>query len=94
MASSEGKARPLATNSSSTVTVEVRPFATGAVKLGFTRGYVQSQAFVRHFGTTIGIRPDGDELLYDTSAVAGTDRRPFAADVDLQVARPWCAPTA
>jgi PLD-like domain len=72
--SERGALQRLDAAASVAVTVEVGPFATGAVKLGFTRGYVQSQAFARHFGTTIGIRPDGDELLYDTSAVAGTDR--------------------
>lgn len=72
--SERGALKRLDGEASVAVTVEVGPFATGAVKLGFTRGHVQSQAFVRHFGTTIGIRPDGDELLYDTSAVAGTDR--------------------
>jgi hypothetical protein len=46
----------------------------GGLKLGFTRGYVQSQAFVRHFGSTIGIRPASDDLLFDTSAVAGTNK--------------------
>jgi len=65
--------QPLDPAASVAVTVEVGPFATGAMKLGFTRGYVQSQAFVRHFGSTITIRPEADELLYDTGAVAGTN---------------------
>jgi hypothetical protein len=72
--SQRGALERLDATASVAITVEVGPFDTGAVKLGFTRGYVQAQAFVRRFGTAIGIRPDGDELLYDTSAVAGTDR--------------------
>lgn len=72
--SERGALTPLDAAVGVAVTVEVGPFASGAVKLGFTRGHVQSRAFVRHFGTMIAIRPAGDELLYDTSAVAGTDR--------------------
>jgi len=65
---------PLDPSTSVNVDVEVCPFAVGGLKLGFTRGYVQSQAFVRHFGSTIGIRPASDDLLFDTSAVAGTNK--------------------
>ncbi|MCQ1572717.1 phospholipase D-like domain-containing protein [Neorhizobium galegae] len=53
------------------VDVELAPFETKKLKVGFTRGFVQSQAFSRHFGKNALIRPDGDELLFDTSAVAG-----------------------
>jgi hypothetical protein len=61
------------TSTSVTVEVEVAPFQKGSLTVGFTRGYVQSQAFVRHFGASMHIRPAGKDLIYDTAAVAGTD---------------------
>ncbi|HME74108.1 MAG TPA: phospholipase D-like domain-containing protein [Mycobacterium sp.] len=63
----------LDTSTSVTVDVEVAPFQKGSLTVGFTRGYVQSQAFVRHFGPSMHIRPDGDDLIYDTGAVAGSN---------------------
>ncbi|MEV0670522.1 phospholipase D-like domain-containing protein [Mycobacterium sp. NPDC050441] len=55
-----------------TVDVEVGPFVKGNLAASFTRGYVQSQAFVRHFGPATHLRPADDLLTFDTSAVAGT----------------------
>src|SRR5262249_2277404 len=37
-------------NLSRSVDSKVAPFEEGTVALGFTRGYTQSQAFVKHFG--------------------------------------------
>jgi hypothetical protein len=65
---------PLDPSTSVAVDVEVCPFAVDGLKLGFTRGHVQSQAFVRHFGSTIEIRPASDDLLFDTGTVAGTNK--------------------
>jgi phosphatidylserine/phosphatidylglycerophosphate/cardiolipin synthase-like enzyme len=74
-----GKLLPLDPALGASADVEVRPFATGSLELAFTRGYVQSQGYVDRFGSKAVIRPPGDELLYDTSAVAGTgkDGKPF-----------------
>jgi phosphatidylserine/phosphatidylglycerophosphate/cardiolipin synthase-like enzyme len=55
------------------VTIEVAPFRDGSVSVGFTRGFTQSQAFTRHFGKDARIRPKGDELLFDTSEICGTN---------------------
>ena len=55
------------------VTIEMAPFKDGSLSLGFTRGFTQSQAFTRHFGKDARIRPQGDELLYDTNAICGTN---------------------
>ena len=48
----DGKETLLALDSrkSVAVTVPVGPFVSGSLKLGFTRGYMQSQAYVRNFG--------------------------------------------
>ncbi|XHS78861.1 phospholipase D-like domain-containing protein [Burkholderiaceae bacterium UC74_6] len=43
------------------------------ISLGFSRGYVQSQAYVRHFGHKMNIKPSGAPLVFDTSAQAGID---------------------
>jgi hypothetical protein len=55
------------------VAVDVTPFKAKKLELGFTRGYVQSQAFVNHFGLKALIRPAGHELLFDTTQESGTD---------------------
>ncbi len=41
--------------------------------MAFTRGYVQSQAFVRHFGDDVHIQPPGAPLTFDISQTAGTN---------------------
>jgi phosphatidylserine/phosphatidylglycerophosphate/cardiolipin synthase-like enzyme len=64
---------PLDNALSVAVKVNVAPFSGGALRLGFTRGFVQSQAFVRHFGRDALIRPKGKELLFDTSVKAGAN---------------------
>jgi hypothetical protein len=68
----KGSLQPLDQSQSVSVQVDVVPFKTKQVQLAFTRGYQQSQAFVRHFGSKANIRPKGKELLFDTSQVAGT----------------------
>jgi phosphatidylserine/phosphatidylglycerophosphate/cardiolipin synthase-like enzyme len=55
------------------VEIAVGGFEKGTLQLAFTRGYVQSQAYVDHFGPHAKIVARGAELLYDTSAVAGTN---------------------
>jgi PLD-like domain len=49
------------------------PFVKGSIELGFTRGFVQSQAFVHHFGPKAIFRPKEKGLTFDTSQVAGKD---------------------
>lgn len=66
---------PLDQAKSTSVDVKVAPFDSGPLELGFTRGYVQSQAFVGRFGPKVRIRPDGGELLFDTSQVAGANAK-------------------
>jgi phosphatidylserine/phosphatidylglycerophosphate/cardiolipin synthase-like enzyme len=64
---------PLDPTLSATVKIEVGPFEKKRLSLGFTRGFTQSQAFVRHFGLKALIRPKGDELLFDTSQESGVN---------------------
>jgi len=49
------------------------PFKKGALSLGFTRGYMQSEAFVHHFGPKAQLQPPGKPLLYSTNQQAGTN---------------------
>jgi len=64
---------PLDPAKSVSVTVPLKPFQKGGVKLGFTRGFVQSQAFVRHFGPHLPTRPNNGPINYNTGQVAGTN---------------------
>jgi hypothetical protein len=66
---------PLDPSKSTAVDVKVAPFDAGALEIGFTRGYVQSQAFVGRFGPKAHIRPTGKDLLFDTSQVAGANAK-------------------
>jgi len=51
--------------------IEVKPFSKGDLSLGFTRGFVQSQAFESHFGKKAILKPAEKGLLFDTGKVAG-----------------------
>ena len=65
--------QPLDGSLSASVTVPVGPFKKDSLSLGFTRGYMQSEAFVRHFGKSTPIEPAGNPLQFNTSAQAGTN---------------------
>ncbi|HVS96379.1 MAG TPA: phospholipase D-like domain-containing protein [Puia sp.] len=67
----KGVLAPLDPAKSVSVDVQVQPFATSQVALGFTRGFTQSQAFAYHFGIKAPFRPAGRDLLFDTKGVAG-----------------------
>lgn len=64
---------PLDATLSAQVDTVVEPFAKDALALRFTRGFVQSQGFINHFGPKAVITPDDAELLFDTSQLAGTN---------------------
>jgi hypothetical protein len=59
---------------STTVPVDVQPFVKGSLRIAFTRGFVQSQAYVRRFGPRSKVvPPTPHDLLFKTSDVAGQD---------------------
>jgi phosphatidylserine/phosphatidylglycerophosphate/cardiolipin synthase-like enzyme len=68
-----GALQPLDPALSASIEIEVGPYRTGGLEVGFTRGFTQSQAFVHHFGNHAVIRPKDQGLQYDTSAIAGTN---------------------
>jgi len=67
----QGHLLPLDPTLSVDVSIPVGPFVKGALKLGFTRGFTQSQAFVGHFGLDAKFKPYRAPLQFDTSAIAG-----------------------
>ena len=68
-----GSLQPLDPALSASVTITVDGYEKNGVQLGFTRGFVQSQAFVRHFGLKAPIRPKGKDLVFDTTQEAGVN---------------------
>ncbi len=78
-------------NKSVSVTIPVGPFVSGALKLGFTRGYMQSQAYARNFGGNTPVQPPNRPLQYSTSAKAGTNK---GKDVTFSQIYSWMGATA
>jgi hypothetical protein len=66
---------PLDSDQSVSVPIDVVPFQKGNLRLGFARGFTQSEAFVTHFGKNALIRPKGNELLFDTSQISGSNAK-------------------
>jgi phosphatidylserine/phosphatidylglycerophosphate/cardiolipin synthase-like enzyme len=67
--------RPLDPIQSVSVDTDVVPFAKGNLRLGFARGFTQSQAFLHHFGKNARIHPLTKDLLFDTSQLSGANAR-------------------
>eukprot|EP01133_Synstelium_polycarpum_P010510 gene10510-12232_t len=67
----KGQLLPIDRNLSVTISTQILKFAKGNIELGFTRGFTQSQAFIKHFGPNSTFRPKKAGLLFDTSAQAG-----------------------
>jgi hypothetical protein len=74
------------------VTVPVGPFESGALKLGFTRGYMQSQAYGRNFGGNTPVQPANRPLQYSTLAKAGTNKA--GKDITFDEIYAWMGATA
>lgn len=53
------------------VKVNEGPFKKGSLSLGFTRGYMQSGAYVHNFGKDTPVVPKNKDLDFDTNAKAG-----------------------
>ncbi len=64
--------QPMDPGASVAVSIDVVPFEKGGLQAGFTRGFVQSQAYVHHFGNKPPVPPKGT-LLFDTSQQAGAN---------------------
>jgi phosphatidylserine/phosphatidylglycerophosphate/cardiolipin synthase-like enzyme len=71
------KLAPLDADRTVEIKMEVEPFKKGKFKIGFTRGFMISQAYSRRFGNDTSIRPKNDELLFDTADSSGTYPKPL-----------------
>lgn len=87
----KGSMQALDSTLSATVKVPVAPFTKGAFSLGFSRGYMQSEAFSRKFGPKTAIQPAKRGLEFDTSSVAGTNA---GASVTYDQIYSWMGATA
>ncbi len=70
---SSGSMLPLDLNLGVSVAINVAPFEAQNLALGFTRGYTQSQAFVRHFGLKAAIKPANAGLIFDSNQQSGAN---------------------
>jgi phosphatidylserine/phosphatidylglycerophosphate/cardiolipin synthase-like enzyme len=68
-----GVLKPLDASLGQSITINVDKFSKQNVQLGFTRGFMQSQAFVNHFGPKARIQPAKHELIFDTSQNSGAN---------------------
>jgi len=67
-----GKMQPIDNGQAVSVIVDVSPFSKNGIDVGFTRGFVQSQAFVHHFGSNALISPKGvKNAFFNTTDAAG-----------------------
>lgn len=58
------------------VIIDVSPYKSGKFQIGFTRGFIESQAYTRHFGLNNKIRPNTTDLTFDVTQNSG----PLAKD--------------
>jgi phosphatidylserine/phosphatidylglycerophosphate/cardiolipin synthase-like enzyme len=77
---------------SASIDVDVGPFEKQGLRVGLTRGYVQSQAFAHHFGAGAVLQPKDHTLLFDTSQVGG--KSPAGTDWTYEDAYAWLGHTA
>jgi hypothetical protein len=66
------KLLPLDSTKTVKVNINVEDFADGNLSVGFTRGFIKSQAFSNRYGADQILRPAGD-WLFDTTINAGTN---------------------
>jgi hypothetical protein len=55
--------------------IDVGPYKSGDFQIGFTRGFVESQAYTNHFGNNNKVRPNKTELIFDIKAKSGSAKR-------------------
>ena len=72
----EDKLQPLKKELTVSIVIDVSPYDPGKFQIAFTRGFIESQAYTRHFGLNNKIRPNKTDLIFDITQNAG----PFAKD--------------
>jgi hypothetical protein len=64
--------QPLDKTLTVTVSIDVSPYRSGNFQIGFTRGFVASQAYIHHFGNNSKVRPNKKDLIFDIKAKSGS----------------------
>jgi len=57
------------------VSIDVGPYKSDDFQIGFTRGFVESQAYTNHFGNNSKVRPNKADLIFDIKAKSGSVKR-------------------
>ena len=57
------------------VTIDVAPYKSGDFQIGFTRGFVESQAYTDHFGNNNKVRLNKTDLIFDIKAKSDSAKR-------------------
>ena len=52
------------------IVIDVSPYKSGKTQINFIGGFIESQAYSRHFGLNNKIRPNDTDLIYSTNQVA------------------------
>jgi len=52
------------------IIIDVSPYKSGKTQINFTGGFIESQAYSRHFGLNNKIRPNDTDLIFSTSQIA------------------------
>jgi hypothetical protein len=73
---------------------EVTPYKTGNLQIGFTRGFIESQAYTRHFGSNNKTRPNQTDLVFDTNLISGPSdkdkqKNPELKDYTFEFQHKW-----
>lgn len=63
--------QPLDTSLTASVSIDVSPFQKGNFRLGFTRSFIASQAYIDIFGYNNKVRPNDTDLIFDLQAQSG-----------------------
>ncbi|HMG67093.1 MAG TPA: phospholipase D-like domain-containing protein, partial [Chitinophagaceae bacterium] len=73
---------------------EVSPYESGELQIGFTRGFIESQAYTRHFGSNNKIRPNKTDLIFDITSKSGPlekdkKQNKFLKDYSFELQHTW-----
>ena len=73
---------------------DISPFRKGNFQIGFTRGFIESQAYSRHFGLNNNTRPNKTDLIFDIQAKSGPrdvdkKKNPALADYTFEDQHRW-----
>ena len=65
------------------IEIDIHPYSSGNFQIGFCRGFIESQAFSRHFGPNNHLVPSKTELIFDITQNAGPRAKDKAANAAL-----------